>query len=55
MPHDVVTVHEKADVYDAQTGADLIERHCIDDRDHKLALEAGSRALGALWSLLDAC
>lgn len=55
MPHDVVSVHEKADAYHAQTGADLIERHCIDDHDHKLALEAGSRAVGALWSLLDAC
>jgi pyrroloquinoline quinone (PQQ) biosynthesis protein C len=55
MPHDVVTVHEKADVYHAQSGADLIARHSIDDRDRKLALEAGSRAVCALWSLLDAC
>ena len=44
-----------ADVYHAQTGAELIARHCIDAHDHKLALEAANRALGALWMLLDAC
>lgn len=48
-------VHEKADVFHARAGADLIERHCITSRDRELALDAGSRALSALWSLLDAC
>jgi len=49
------TVHEKADVWHARTGAELIARHCVTDRDRELALDAGSRALSALWSLLDAC
>jgi pyrroloquinoline-quinone synthase len=48
-------VHEQADVWHARTGAELLTRHCTDERDHKLALEAGDRALGALLSLLDAC
>ena len=48
-------VHEKADVLHARTGAELIERHCTSDRDRELAVEAADRALGALWSLLDAC
>ena len=49
------TVHETADVWHARTGAELIARHCTTDHDRELALEAGNRALGALWSLLDAC
>jgi pyrroloquinoline-quinone synthase len=49
------TVHEKADVWHARTGAELLARHCATDRDRELAVEAGDRALGALWSLLDAC
>jgi pyrroloquinoline-quinone synthase len=49
------TVHETADVWHARTGAELIARHCATDRDRELALDAGSRALSALWSLLDAC
>ncbi|MGH7923481.1 MAG: CADD family putative folate metabolism protein [Candidatus Binatus sp.] len=49
------TVHEQADVCHARTGADLIALHCATDRDRELAIEAGDRALGALWSLLDAC
>ena len=49
------TVHEKADVWHARSGAQLIARHCVADRDRELALDAGSRALSALWSLLDAC
>jgi pyrroloquinoline-quinone synthase len=48
-------VHEKADVWHARTGAQLIERHCATERDRELAFEAADRALGALWSLLDAC
>jgi pyrroloquinoline-quinone synthase len=48
-------VHEKADVWHARTGAELIARHCASDRDRDLALDAGNRALSALWSLLDAC
>ena len=48
-------VHEKADVWHARSGAELIERHCITDRDREIAVEAADRALGALWSLLDAC
>jgi pyrroloquinoline-quinone synthase len=48
-------VHEKADVCHARAGADLLARHCATDRDRELALDAGSRALDALWSLLDAC
>jgi len=48
-------VHEKADVWHSQTGAELLARHCGDDHDQKLAVKAGDRALDALWSLLDAC
>jgi pyrroloquinoline-quinone synthase len=48
-------VHEEADVWHARTGAELIERHCATVRDRELAVEASDRALGALWSLLDAC
>jgi pyrroloquinoline-quinone synthase len=48
-------VHKTADVWHARTGAELIARHCATDRDCELALEAGDRALSALWSLLDAC
>jgi len=36
-------------------GAELIRRHCNGDNDRKLAANAGDRALGALWSMLDAC
>jgi hypothetical protein len=35
--------------------ARLIERHCAPARDREIAMEAGERALGALWSMLDAC
>ncbi len=49
------TVHQTADVSHARTGAELIVRHCATDRDRELALDAGNRALSALWSLLDAC
>jgi pyrroloquinoline-quinone synthase len=48
-------VHEKADVYHAQTGAEMIARHCTTERDRELTLEGGDRALRALLSLLDAC
>jgi pyrroloquinoline-quinone synthase len=49
------TVHEKADVWHARTGAELIARHCSSDRDRELAIDAADRALSALWSMLDAC
>lgn len=48
-------VHEKADVWHARTGADLIARHCTTERDRELAIEGADRALGALWALLDVC
>jgi pyrroloquinoline-quinone synthase len=48
-------VHEKADVWHASAGAELIARHCETDRDRELALAAGARALDALWSMLDEC
>jgi pyrroloquinoline-quinone synthase len=48
-------VHEKADVWHARTGADLIRRHCASDRDRELAIAGADRALHALWSMLDAC
>ncbi len=48
-------VHEQADVWHAQADAELLARHCADERDHKLALESCDRALDALLSLLDAC
>ncbi len=47
-------VHEKADVWHAQTGAALIERHCADASDEAAVLDAADRSLGALWSMLDA-
>jgi pyrroloquinoline-quinone synthase len=49
------TVHERADVWHASIGAELLARHCATDHDRELAVNAGGRALGALWSLLDAC
>jgi pyrroloquinoline-quinone synthase len=49
------SVHEKADVWHAQSGADLIARHCATDPDRERAIDGADRALGALWSLLDAC
>jgi pyrroloquinoline-quinone synthase len=48
-------VHEKADVWHARAGGDLIARHCATDRDRELAVAAADRALAALWTLLDAC
>jgi pyrroloquinoline-quinone synthase len=48
-------VHEKADVWHARAGADLIAQHCATARDRELAIDAADRALAALWSLLDAC
>src|SRR5271156_2702813 len=48
-------VHEKADVWHARTGADLIRRHCANDRDSELAIASADRALNAMWSMLDAC
>ena len=48
-------VHEKADVWHARTGADLLEKHCVGDGDREMAIDGADRALGALWSLLDAC
>ncbi len=48
-------VHEKADVWHARTGADLIAMHSATDGDCELAIEGADRALRALWSLLDAC
>jgi pyrroloquinoline-quinone synthase len=50
-------VHEKADVWHARTGAELIRQHCADnyDRDAELAIASADRALRALWSMLDAC
>ena len=49
------TVHEKADVCHAQTGAEMIARHCATEHDRELTIEAGDRALAGLLSLLDAC
>jgi pyrroloquinoline-quinone synthase len=49
------TVHEKADVWHARTGAELIAHHCANDYDRQLAIDAADRALSALWSMLDAC
>ncbi|MGO9451252.1 MAG: CADD family putative folate metabolism protein [Candidatus Binataceae bacterium] len=48
------SVHEQADQWHSQTGADLIERHCSADANASAsALESGRRALDALWSALD--
>ncbi len=48
-------VHEKADVWHSQTDAELIERHCANDKvASESAIESGRRALDALWSALDA-
>jgi len=47
-------VHQQADVYHARTGAGLIERHSPAAPARSAALEAGRRALGALWAMLDA-
>jgi len=46
-------VHEQADVWHSQADAELIEKHCVSEADAAGALEAGRRALDALWSALD--
>jgi pyrroloquinoline-quinone synthase len=46
--------HEEADVWHAQAGADLIERHCHTDEEAEVAIGAANRALDALWAMLDA-
>ena len=46
-------VHEHADVWHAQTDAQLIEKHCVSDTDAAVAINAGRRTLDALWSALD--
>jgi pyrroloquinoline-quinone synthase len=46
-------VHEQADVWHARADAELIERHCGSAVDSENAVEAGQRALDALWSALD--
>jgi pyrroloquinoline-quinone synthase len=48
-------LHQKADVWHARTGANLIGRHCGTEDDRKRAIDGADRALGALWSLADAC
>jgi pyrroloquinoline-quinone synthase len=48
------SVHEKADIWHAQTGARLIEQHCRTEQDGEVAIGAATRALDALWSMLDA-
>ncbi len=48
-------VHEKADVVHARIGADLLRQHSASSRDSELAVDAARRALGALWSMLNAC
>ena len=48
------SVHEKADVWHSQTDADLIEKHCAGNAEASAhAIDAGRRALDALWSALD--
>ncbi len=47
-------VHERADVYHAQTGAELIERHCASSADVTSVIDSAHRSLDALWSMLDA-
>lgn len=47
-------VHETADVWHSQTDAELIEKHCAGDAEASdRAIDAGRRALDALWSALD--
>jgi len=48
-------VHEKADVLHARSCANLLRLHCATSRDCELAIDAASRAIRALWSMLDAC
>ena len=45
------TVHEKADVFHAQTTARLLERHGA--ADARAAITGADAALGALWGMLD--
>lgn len=47
------TVHQQADVYHAQTGAELIERHADSPVLRQAALEAARSAVDALWHMLD--
>jgi len=47
-------VHQRADVFHAATGAELIERHCASPADGSAAIEAANRSLDAVWSMLDA-
>lgn len=47
-------VHQRADVFHAASAAELIERHCASSTDGDAAIEAATRSLDAVWSMLDA-
>ena len=47
------TTHERADVYHAKTGAELIERLAADDEGRADVIAAADEALAALWGMLD--
>jgi pyrroloquinoline-quinone synthase len=47
-------VHEEADVWHAQTGARLIEDYAARNGSADAVLDAGRKALDALWGMLDA-
>lgn len=48
------SVHEQADVFHAQTSAELLERLCGDDRARDEAVGAAGTTLEALYGFLDA-
>jgi pyrroloquinoline-quinone synthase len=47
------TLHQKTDVFHAQTTAHLLERHATDPEQQRSAREGADRALRALWTMLD--
>jgi pyrroloquinoline-quinone synthase len=47
------SLHQRTDVFHAQTTADLLERHTRSPEQQRSALEGADAALGALWNMLD--
>jgi pyrroloquinoline-quinone synthase len=47
------TLHQKTDVFHAQTTARLLERHTLTPEQESTAKEGADSALSALWTMLD--
>ena len=47
------TIHQKTDIFHAQTTARLLQRHATTPEQARCALEGADTALSALWTMLD--